>query len=69
MDLQTSGHPVIATILAVICLISGLFASIVANIELFVRLGAGAIAMVSGFFAIRYYYYATRKVIRESQNQ
>lgn len=67
MDIQTSGHPFLAAVLAFVSLAAGLYASIVANIELFVRIGAGAIAMVSGFFAIRYYYYATRKVIRESK--
>jgi cytochrome c biogenesis protein CcdA len=47
------------TIISILC---GVFASILHDIEVWVRIGAGTIAIFSGFMAIRYYYYATKKM-------
>lgn len=66
-NVQVPGHPVIAAVLTFISTISGGIASIVPDVELWVRIGAGAIAIISGLMAIRYYYYATQKVQNEAK--
>jgi hypothetical protein len=58
---QFLGHPVTGLLSTCVCIISGVIASIITNIELWVRIGAGGIAMISGLMAIRYYYYATKE--------
>lgn len=60
---QLQGQPIIALLMAGISITSGTFASIIGNVELIVRIAAGIVAMVSGAMAIRYYYFATKKVM------
>lgn len=66
--IQTSSHPLIASLYTLLCVLAGIYASIINHVEIYIRLGAGAIAFVSGFFAIRYYWYATKKVKHEIKN-
>ena len=56
-------HPILAAFSSLLSLTSASFAVItVQSVQPFFTLIGSLIAMVSGFFAIRYYYYATKKI-------
>lgn len=66
---QTSGHPITAAILTAICLLNGTFAAIINDVELFIRIGAAGMAIISGSFAANYYYYAAKEKKSILKNQ
>lgn len=53
--------PYIAAAYMVICFCSAFVASILNNVEIIVRVGVGATAIVSAVFAARYYHYAAKE--------
>jgi hypothetical protein len=60
-NFNNPGTSLIAFGFTLLSIISGMIASITVNLELILRGGAAAVAMVSGFYAIRYYKYAAEK--------
>lgn len=63
MDHGGGNHPILAAFSSLLSLASASFAVItVQSVQPFFTLFGSLIAMVSGFFAIRYYYYATKKI-------
>lgn len=64
-DIHSHHHPLLMAAYALVSIVSGLIASIAANVELWVRIGAGGAAIVSAAFAVRHYYYATKKIQQE----
>jgi hypothetical protein len=56
-------HPVGAAVSSTVSLLSALFAIItMQNVQMYLTMTASVIAITSGVFAIRYYYYATNKI-------
>jgi hypothetical protein len=65
MDNQNN-HPVSAAISSTISLSTALFAVItVQQVQAYLTMTASAIAILSGAFAIRYYYFATKKITKQ----
>lgn len=62
METQNS-HPVGAAVSSTISLLTALFAIItMEEVQMYLTMSASIIAVFSGIFAIRYYWYATKKV-------
>jgi len=60
-----SSHPIGAAVSSTISLLSALFAVFtLQNLQIYLTMTASLIAIVSGGFAIRYYYFATKKIKR-----
>tara|TARA_R110000868_G_scaffold154729_1_gene380861 strand:- start:11634 stop:11885 length:252 start_codon:yes stop_codon:yes gene_type:complete len=56
-------HPVGAAVSSTISLLTALFAVLtIENVQMYLTMSASFIAIVSGGFAIRYYYHATNKI-------
>ena len=56
-------HPIVGAVTSCISLMSALFAVItIEQVQAYLTLSASSIAILSGTFAIRYYWYATRKI-------
>lgn len=66
-DLQNPGQPLTGLAAMIICGITGMIASITDHIEFWVRAIPAVVAIISGIFAIRYYYYAGSKAKIESK--
>jgi len=62
MENQNS-HPVGAAVSSTISLMTALFAIItIQEVQMYLTMSASIIAVLSGGFAIRYYWYATKKI-------
>lgn len=62
-----SGHPIISAVLTIASIINAWIAWVtLKNLQIGMALVASATAMVSGIFAIRYYYYATKKAKKDA---
>ena len=62
MDSNNS-HPVGAAVSSTISLLTALFAIItMQTVQMYLTMSASIIAVLSGIFAIRYYWYATKKI-------
>lgn len=58
-----NNHPVGAAVGSTISLLTALFAVItLETVQIYLTMSASLIAIVSGAFAIRYYYHATKKI-------
>ena len=58
-----SSHPIGAAVSSTISLLSASFAVFtLQNLQIYLTMTASAIAIVSGMFAIRHYYYATKRI-------
>lgn len=56
-------NPIVGVVTSCISLMSALFAVItIEQVQAYLTLSASSIAILSGTFAIRYYWYATRKI-------
>jgi uncharacterized membrane-anchored protein len=62
---HNTGDPVMAFYFTLLSVVSGSLASIISNMEVITRIAAAMVAIVSGFMAIRHYYYATKKIQKE----
>lgn len=61
--MEHNNNPFAATISLGISIFSSIFAFIsLANLQSFMAITGSLVAMISGGFAIRYYWYATKKV-------
>jgi len=57
------GHPVLAALSSIVSLLSASFSVLtITEVQPLITLIGSVIAIASGVFAIRYYYYATKKV-------
>lgn len=62
MDNQNN-HPVGAAVSSTVSLLTALFAVLtLESVQMYLTMSASLIAIVSGVFAIRYYYHATKKI-------
>jgi len=58
-----NNHPVGAAVSSTISMLTALFAVLtIENVQMYLTMSASLIAVVSGTFAIRYYYHATKKI-------
>ncbi len=58
-----SSHPIGAAVSSTISLLSASFAVFtLQNLQIYLTMTASVIAIVSGMFAIRHYYYATKRI-------
>lgn len=56
-------HPIVGAVTSCLSLMSALFAVItIEQVQAYLTLFASSIAILSGTFAIRYYWHATRKI-------
>lgn len=70
MKMEQNDHPILAGLSAVLSFCSGVFALITINeVQLIMTIIVSGIGGVSGLFAIRHYWFATRKIIRENKKQ
>ena len=61
-------NPITAAISATTSILSAAFAFITLHdAQVFLAVVASGVAIISGFFAIRYYYHATKKIKRETR--
>lgn len=62
METQNT-HPVGAAVSSTISVLTATFAILtLQQVQLYLTMSASIIAILSGIFAIRYYYYATKKI-------
>jgi hypothetical protein len=58
-----NNHPVGAAVSSTISMLTALFAILtMENVQMYLTMSASFVAIVSGAFAIRYYYHATKKI-------
>jgi hypothetical protein len=63
MEAQHHHHPVMAAVSSAVSMTTALFAVItLQQVQMYLTMGASVIAILSGTFAIRYYYHATKKI-------
>ena len=64
--MENNDSPVLAALSAIISFGSGIFALITfQDVQLFMTLIVSGVGAISGAFAIRHYYFATKKIIKE----
>lgn len=71
-NVPPANHPVTALLYTCFSVAAGIFASIAANVELFLRMGAAFAAICSAGMAVRYYYFATlekKQSLKQSLNK